>query len=77
MQKKQYFLLSLSVFCLIIGFALMTMPEIEDPTVFNTDEVFSFRRTKLAPFIVLMAYVLIALTIFSIKKTDRKIDGEK
>jgi len=42
---------------IIVGFLLMIGGKSEDPNLFNADEIFSFRRTTLAPLVVLAGFV--------------------
>jgi len=53
----------------IIGFALMSGGGTEDPTQFNEDELFSFRRITLAPFLVMVGY---GVVLFGILKRPKK-----
>jgi hypothetical protein len=73
--KKQEFLFSASNYKILIiglvvialGFILMSGGANEDPNVFNED-VFSFRRIRLAPTVVLIGF---GITIYSILKKSK------
>jgi len=53
--------------CLVVllGFILMSGGGSQDPNVFNEEELFSFRRITLAPFLVMSGY---GFVLFGIMK---------
>ena len=53
----------------IVGFILMSGGGTEDPTQFNEEELFSFRRITLAPFLVMLGY---GIVLFGILKRPKK-----
>ena len=53
----------------IVGFALMAGGGTEDPNTFNEEELFSFRRITLAPFLVMVGY---GIVLFGILKRPKK-----
>jgi hypothetical protein len=55
--KENYKLLILGFIIIIIGFLLMIGGKSDDPSVFNKDEIFSFRRITLAPLVVLAGFI--------------------
>lgn len=64
-DKINYQLFAVAVGLVIIGYLLMSGGGSEDPTVFNYDEIFAFRRITLAPLIVLAGF---ATGIYAIVK---------
>lgn len=52
-QKKNYLFMFIGLACITLGFILMSGGGSDDPTVFNP-EIYSFRRIRLAPTLVLM-----------------------
>ena len=63
---KSNFVISISGLLLIaLGFILMSGGGSENPDVFNEEELFSFRRITLAPFMVMLGY---GLVLFGIMK---------
>ena len=52
----------------ILGFILMIGGKSEDPSVFNEEEIFSFRRITLAPMVVLAGFIF---EIWAIMKKPR------
>lgn len=65
-EKANYKFLLIGIAVIVLGFILMSGGGSEDPKVFNED-VFSWRRIRLAPTVVLIGF---GITIYSIfKKT--------
>ena len=52
-QKKNYLFMFIGLACITLGFILMSGGGSDDPTVFNP-EIYSFRRIRLAPTLVLL-----------------------
>ena len=67
-NKRRYRFLVLSIFIIGIGFILMSGGESTDPDIFN-NEIYNFRRIRLAPLMVVLGFVL---CIFSILYKDKK-----
>jgi len=67
-EKVNYTFLLIGVAVIALGFILMSSGGSDDPKVFN-DAVFSFRRIRLAPTLVLIGF---GITIYSILKTSKK-----
>ena len=67
-NKRRYRFLIISIFIIGIGFVLMSGGESTNPDIFN-NEIYNFRRIRLAPVIVLFGFVL---CIFSILYKDKK-----
>lgn len=63
-EKTNYTFLLLGIAVIALGFILMAGGGSEDPNVFNED-VFNFRRIRLAPTTVLLGF---GITIYSILK---------
>lgn len=53
--KKNYKFMLIGLACIVIGFVLMSGGGSDDPNVFNPD-IFSFRRIRLAPTLVLIGF---------------------
>jgi|TARA_B110000116_G_scaffold244001_1_gene234170 hypothetical protein len=62
-SKSNYIWLGVGLVLLVTGFLLMSGGGSDDPTVFNADEIFSFRRISLAPLTVLAGYGTILYAI--------------
>ena len=67
-NKRRYRFLILSILIIGIGFVLMSGGESTDPDIFN-NEIYNFRRIRLAPLMVVLGFVL---CIFSILYKDKK-----
>jgi len=52
-QKKNYMFMFIGLACITLGFILMSGGGSDDPNVFNP-EIYSFRRIRLAPTLVLI-----------------------
>ena len=57
LAKENYILLIIGFAIIVLGFVLMIGGKSEDPTVFNEEEIFSFRRITLAPILVLAGFI--------------------
>ncbi|TDP58780.1 DUF3098 domain-containing protein [Flavobacterium dankookense] len=66
-EKANYTTLLIGIAVIGIGFILMSGGGSDDPKVFNED-VFSFRRIRLAPTVVLIGF---GITIYSIFKKSK------
>lgn len=67
-DKINYKILLIGLAVIALGFILMSGGGSEDPNVFNKD-IFSFRRIRLAPAVVLLGF---GITIYSILKNPKK-----
>ena len=67
-EKVNYKILLIGIAVIALGFILMSGGGSDDPAVFNED-VFSFRRIRLAPTTVLIGF---GITIYAILKTQKK-----
>jgi len=61
-DKNRYKLLLISIFIIFIGFLLMSGGTSNDPEVFS-NEIYNFRRIRLAPLIVILGFSLCIFTI--------------
>jgi len=68
LAKENYILLIIGFIIIVLGFILMIGGKSEDPTVFNEEELFSFRRITLAPMVVLAGFIF---EIWAIMKKPR------
>lgn len=67
-EKGNYKILLIGIAVIILGFILMSGGGSDDPNVFNED-VFSFRRIRLAPTTVLIGF---GITVYAILKNPKK-----
>ncbi len=66
-DKINYKTLLIGIAVIVLGFILMSGGGSDDPKIFNED-VFSFRRIRLAPTLVLIGF---GITIYSIFKKSK------
>ena len=66
--KKNYKWMFIGLGFIALGFILMSGGGSDDPNVFSED-IFSFRRIRLAPTVVLIGF---GITIYSIFKKEKK-----
>ena len=66
--KENYKFLLIGLAVIALGFILMSGGANEDPNMFNED-VFNFRRIRLAPTVVLLGF---GITIYSILVKSKK-----
>lgn len=67
-HKENYKILLIALCIIAVGFILMAGGGSEDPKVFN-EEIFNFRRIRLAPTMVLIGF---GVAIYSILKNPKK-----
>ncbi len=67
-EKVNYTILLIGIAVIALGFILMSGGGSDNPNVFNED-VFSFRRIRLAPTTVLIGF---GITIYAILKNPKK-----
>ena len=66
--KINYTILLIGIGVIALGFILMSGGGSEDPNVFNED-IFNFRRIRLAPTTVLIGF---GITVYAILKNPKK-----
>ncbi|MDA7693695.1 DUF3098 domain-containing protein [Flavobacteriaceae bacterium] len=69
-EKRNYRFLFIALMLIAIGFILMTGGGSEDPNYFN-EEIFNFRRIRLAPTMVLIGFGVAMYSILT-KPTSKK-----
>ena len=70
-DKINYKFLLIGIAVIAVGFILMSGGGTDNPAVFNK-EIFSFRRIRLAPTMVLIGF---GITIYAILKKPKKQDS--
>lgn len=65
--KENYLLIVVGVLTIAVGFILMMGGNRENPEIFN-EEVFSFRRIRLAPAVIFVGFTVCILSIFYSRK---------
>ena len=59
LKRKNYIFITSGCLVVLLGFVLMSGGGSDDPNVFNEEELFSFRRITLAPFLVILGYGIV------------------
>lgn len=67
-EKKNYVVMGIGLAVIALGFILMAGGGSDDPNVFNP-EIYSFRRIRLAPALVLLGF---AIEVYAILLNPRK-----
>ncbi|PHR73600.1 MAG: hypothetical protein COA67_02415 [Lutibacter sp.] len=67
-EKKNYTIMLIGLAVIALGFILMSGGGSEDPNVFN-EEIYSFRRIRLAPTLVLIG---LAIEVYAILAKSKK-----
>lgn len=65
-EKVNYKFLLIGIGVIVLGFILMSGGGSDDPKVFSED-IFSFRRIRLAPTVVLIGFGVVIYSIFKKK----------
>lgn len=71
--KRNYKFMFIGLACIALGFILMAGGGSDDPNVFNPD-IFSFRRIRLAPTLILIGF---GIQIYAILLNPDKPDSKK
>jgi hypothetical protein len=66
--RRNYIIMIIGLFVIALGFILMAGGGSDDPEIFN-DNIYNFRRIRLAPTLVLLGF---ALEIFAILANPKK-----
>ena len=59
LKRKNNIFITSGCLVVLLGFVLMSGGGSDDPNVFNEEELFSFRRITLAPFLVILGYGIV------------------
>lgn len=74
-NRKNYILMGISALLIIVGFALMSGGQSEDPRAFSPD-IFSSRRIVLAPIVCLSGFILMVYAILVHGGGDKSTEKE-
>ena len=75
-NPKNYKFLIIGLIINVLGFVLMIGGGSEDPNNFNADELFSPIRITLAPFLIVLGYVVIFYSIMKKNPPSDPNNGE-
>ena len=68
--KKNYLVMLAGLVLIALGYILMSGGGSDDPNVFNP-EIFSFRRIRLAPLLIIIGFVIQVVAIFTPNKSSK------
>ena len=68
LTKKNYMIICIGLIFILIGYILMSGGESNDPNIFN-EEIYSFRRIRIAPLLVLIG---LGIQIYAILISSKK-----
>jgi hypothetical protein len=57
LSKENYKLMAIGFAIIVLGFILLSGGKNTNPNIFNGPEIFSFRRWKLAPVVILAGFI--------------------
>lgn len=69
--RENYKWILIGIGLTLLGFILMIGGATDDPTKFNGDEIFSFRRITLAPMLVIGGYAVVLWGILKKRKIKK------
>ena len=72
--KENFIWMLIGLVIMAIGFFIMAGGKSADPTKFNDNEIYSFTRITLAPFLIIAGFVV---EIFAIMKKPKEGNGIK
>ncbi len=72
-HRQNYVLIIAGIALVVLGFILMMGGASPDPDHFDAKEIFSHRRITLAPFLIIVGYVVVLLAI--LKKPKKEAAG--
>ena len=70
LQRKNYTFMLIGIGFIALGFILMAGGGSDDPTIFNP-EIYSWRRIRLAPALILIGFGIIVYAILTNPTTDQ------
>jgi len=71
--KENYKFIILGCVIVVLGFILMSGGGTDNPNEFNEEELFSFRRITLAPFFVILGYVIVLYGVMKRPKDSNEV----
>ena len=76
LTKTNYLLIVLGCIVITLGFILMSGGGTENPELFNEEELFSFRRITLAPFLTILGYMIVLFGVLKRAKRNTSSSSE-
>ena len=72
MPKQSYKFMAIGCAIIVLGFLLMLGGGSADPTQFDADKMFSFRRITLAPIVVVAGFIFVGYAIMRKPKEENE-----
>lgn len=72
LSKENYKFIILGCIIVVLGFVLMSGGGTDNPNEFNEGELFSFRRITLAPFFVILGYMVVLYGVMKRPKVSNE-----
>jgi len=72
-DKTNYYIMFAGLALILLGFVLMSGGKSTDPHVFNKEEIYSFRRITLAPFLIIAGFVVEVVAIMRKPKASTNV----
>lgn len=73
--KENFIWMLIGLVIMAIGFFIMAGGKSPDPTKFNDNEIYSFTRITLAPFLIIVGFVVEIFAIMKKPKEDNEMKG--
>lgn len=70
-DKRNYMWMAIGLGCILLGFFLMAGGKSPDPSKFNYEEIYSFRRITLAPVVMMIGFGIEVYAIMLKRKPER------
>ena len=72
LSKDNYKYIIIGCIIVALGFVLMSGGGTDNPNEFNEEELFSFRRITLAPFFVILGYIVVLYGVMKRPKVNNE-----
>ncbi len=69
-HRKNYIVMIIGILCIAIGFILMAGGGSDNPEIFN-EEIYNFRRIRLAPTLILIGFAIEIYAILTYSKVKK------
>ena len=73
--KENFIWMLVGLIIMAIGFFIMAGGKSPDPTKFNDNEIYSFTRITLAPFLIIAGFVVEIFAIMKKPKENKEVKG--
>ena len=70
LNKENYKIIIIGCIVVVLGFILMSGGGSDNPNEFNEEALFSFRRITLAPFLIIVGYMVVLYGVLKRSKSN-------